>query len=75
MIKNKQLLFRINDSEYKTAFDLSKEQYWIYLEKINSDNNSISKLNNSNNNTNSELISDDFNQGIPKIKFIYAKSI
>ena len=39
------------------------------------DNNSISKQNNSNNNTNSELISDDFNQGIPKIKFIYAKSI
>ena len=75
MIKNKQLLFKINDSEYKTTFDLSKEQYWIYLEKINSDNNSISKQNNSNNNTNSELISDDFNQGIPKIKFIYAKSI
>ena len=75
MVKNKQLLFKINDSEYKAAFDLSKEQYWIYLEKINSENNSISKQNNSNNNTNSELISDDFNQGIPKIKFIYAKSI
>ena len=76
MVKNKQLLFKINDSEYKAAFDLSTEQYWIYLEKINSNNISISNQNNnSNNNTNNEIISEDLNSFVPKIKFIYAKKI
>ena len=76
MVKNKQFLFKINGGEYKKVSDLTKDEYWIYIEKINLDNNNISNQNNSfNNKTNVELLSDDFNQGIPKIKFIYAKII
>ena len=76
MVKNRQLFFKINNNDYIPAFDLIKNEYWVYVEKRNSDsNNSISNQNNSNNNTNSELISDDFNLSNSKIKFIYAKII
>ena len=83
MIKNKQFLFKINEGEYKYVCDLTKDDYWVYLEKINDENNNsnnnISSHNNTNNSnenkTNSELTNDYFNQGIPKIKFIYNKLI
>ena len=80
MVKNKKFLFKINEDEYKYVFDLTKDQYWVYLEKINDENNNnISNQYNSNNSndnkTNSELTNDYFNQGIPKIKFIYNKLI
>ena len=75
MVKNKKLFIKINNSEYKSGFDLTKDEYYVYLEKINSDNISISNPNNSNNNTNSEFISDDFSLGSPKVKFIYAKKL
>ena len=76
MIKNKQLFFKINEGEFKYAFDLIKNEYWVYIDKINSENNiNNSNHNNSNNNTNSELISDDFNLNASKIKFIYAIKI
>ena len=76
MIKNKQLFFKINEGEFKHAFDLIKNEYWVYIDKINSENNiNNSNHNNSNNNTNSELISDDFNLNASKIKFIYAIKI
>ena len=75
MIKNKKLFFKVNNSEYKSGFDLTKDEYWIYLEKINSEINNYSNQNNSNNFTNSEFISDDSSLGVPKVKFIYAKKI
>ena len=74
MIKEKKLLFKINEGEYKYAFDLIKDEYWFYAEKNeieNSMTNKIQPLSNINN-TNSDLISEDFSC---KIKFIYAKKI
>ena len=75
MVKDKKLFFRINNSEYKSGFDLVKDAYWIYLEKINTEINNPSNQNNSNNFTNSEFISDDSSIGGPRVKFIYAKKI
>ena len=87
MIKNKQFLFKINEGEYKYICDLTKDDYWVYLEKINDENNNnINNNNNSNQNisnidsskdnkTSSDIVNDYFNSGIPKIKFIYNKII
>ena len=75
MVKDKKLFFRINNSEYKPGFDLAKDAYWIYLEKINTEINNPSNQNNSNNFTNSEFISDDSSIGGPRVNFIYAKKI
>jgi hypothetical protein len=76
MIKDKKIFFKINNSEYKSGFDLTltNDQYWIYIEKINSEIN-YDNQNNSNNYTNSEFISDDSSLGSSKVKFIYAKKI
>ena len=76
MIKDKKIFFKINNSEYKSGFDLTltNDQYWIYIEKINSEIN-YDNQNNSNNFTNSEFISDDSSLGSSKVKFIYAKKI
>ena len=74
MIKDMKLLFKINDREYKYAFDLIKDEYWFYAEKNeieNSMNSKIQVLSNINN-TNSDLISEDHSC---KIKFIYVKKI
>ena len=35
MKKNDKLFFKINDNEYKLAFELSKKDYFIYLENTN----------------------------------------
>ena len=74
MVKNKKLYFKINNYDYKFGFDLTKDKYWLYLEKINSENTNTSNHYNSNNN-NIEIMNDDYNMGIPKIKIIYAKYI
>ena len=74
MIKGKELLFKINDGEYKHAFDLIKDEYWFYAEKYdieNSMSNKIQELSNINN-MNSDLISEEF---LCKFKFIYVKKI
>ena len=70
MIKDKKLFFKVNDGEYKNAFDLTKEEYWIYFEKNMKEENDIQI--NSNNNTNNDLTVEDHSS---KIIFIYARKI
>ena len=41
MLKDDKLFFKINNGEYKCAFNLKKKVYYIYLENINEKNNSI----------------------------------
>ena len=73
MVKNKQLLFKVNDGEYKNGFNLTKENYWFYIEKNMIENNTSSTIQlNLNSNTNSEVINE---ESSPKIKFIYVRKI
>ena len=75
MVKDKKLLFKINDGEYKMAYELVKEEYWFYvLKNMNESNtnNNIIQSNSNINNTNSDLISEEYSS---KIKFIYVRKI
>ena len=70
MIKDRKLFFKINNGEYKMANELVKEEYWFYAMKNMNDNNKTNNIIQSSlnvNNTNSELISEDYSS---KIKFI-----
>ena len=73
MVKNKQLFFKINGGEYKYAFNLLKDDYWIFVDK-NAVENSTSNIIHIhlNDNTNSDLMSEDFSC---KIKYIYVRKI
>ena len=64
MIKNKKLFFKRNNTEYKSGFDLTKDEYWIYNEKLISEVNFYSNQNNSNNCIISKFITDDSSLGI-----------
>ena len=72
-VYNKQLFFKVNNSDYKNGFNLTNDEYWFYIEKnINENNtNNIVQLH-LNNNTNSDLISEDFSS---KVKIIYVIKI
>jgi hypothetical protein len=73
MVKNKQLWFKVNNGEYKNGFNLTKDNYWFYIEKNNAENNTNSTIQlHLNNNTNSEVINEEYSS---KIKFIYVRKI
>ena len=44
MKKEDKLYFRINNDEYKLAFNLPKNDYFIYLENTNQKYNSVVKF-------------------------------
>ena len=70
MIKDKKLFFKINEGEYKEAFDLIKEEYWIYCEKHMIEN--IENQIDSNNIINIDITGENYGS---KIKFIFARKI
>ena len=73
MVKNRQLWFKVNNGEYKNGFNLTKDNYWFYIEKNNAENNTNSTIQlHLNNNTNSEVINEEYSS---KIKFIYVRKI
>jgi hypothetical protein len=73
MVKNKQLFFKINEGEYKYAFNLLKDEYWLYADKNNVENSTSNMIQiHLYDNTNSDLISEDFSC---KIKYIYVRKI
>ena len=72
-IKDKKLFIKINEGEYELAYELLKDEYWIYIEKNSIENNTNSTIQiHLDNNTNSELISEESSS---KVKFIYLKKL
>ena len=73
MIKDKKLWFKINEGEYKIAYDLIKDEYWFYLEKnmIENASNTI-QIHSNIIHSNSDLIIEECPS---KIRFIYLKKI
>ena len=73
MIKDKKLWFKINEGEYKMAYDLEKEEYWFYLEKNMLENiSSTIQIHSNILHSTSDLIIEECPS---KIRFIYLKKI